>query len=180
MLLTREAISARKTDPARREKILSAAFECFIRHGYAKVGVNDIAVAAGISRPLLYLLFDSKEDIFLSMFVDIFDDQIRRARAAAALRHERKDKIESVFQVVYLETWSKLKTAPEDLIDAAERLFPKVGNKYWTEVRSILATAVGSAELAEVLILSVKGLSHDRPSTGVLRKRIKLLIARFI
>jgi AcrR family transcriptional regulator len=173
------AATAGKDAPRRRE-ILDAAFACFIRHGYAKVGVNDVAKAAGISRPLVYLLFKSKEDIFINMFSSMFDDQLERAGAAAAASLGSRERIANVLQIVYLDMWSKLKTAPEDLLDAAERLFPKLGSKYRTGVAAILGNILGNAESGELLILAVKGLSYDRPSTGVLRKRVALLVDHFI
>jgi Bacterial regulatory proteins, tetR family len=167
-------------DEARRREILDAAFACFIRYGYAKVGVNDVAKAAGISRPLVYLLFKSKEDIFINMFSTLFDDQLERAGAAAAAALGNRERIANVLQIVYLDTWSKLKAAPEDLLDAAERLFPKLGSKYRTGVATILGNILGKQESGELLILAIKGLSYDRPSIGVLRKRVALLVDQFI
>jgi TetR/AcrR family acrAB operon transcriptional repressor len=48
----------------RRQRILDAAAELIIRHGYDKTTVGDIAEEAGIGRGLVYLLFKNKDDIF--------------------------------------------------------------------------------------------------------------------
>lgn len=44
--------------------ILDAALPVFVRYGFRKTTMADIARAAGISRASLYLSFSSKEDVF--------------------------------------------------------------------------------------------------------------------
>jgi AcrR family transcriptional regulator len=41
----------------KRTRILAAARSVFLRYGFKRVNMNDIADAAGVSRPALYLLF---------------------------------------------------------------------------------------------------------------------------
>jgi AcrR family transcriptional regulator len=48
----------------RRSAILSSALTTFARFGYRKTSMDEIARAAHISRPGLYFLFASKEDLF--------------------------------------------------------------------------------------------------------------------
>ena len=55
---------------ARPGEILDAAFEAFIENSFAKTYMSDIAKRAGISRPTLYLYFDSKETIFAALIED--------------------------------------------------------------------------------------------------------------
>ena len=55
-------------DIAKRNKVLAAALDVFLRYGYKRVTMNDIAEAASISRPALYLVFESKEEIFKSVY----------------------------------------------------------------------------------------------------------------
>ncbi len=47
----------------RRHRILDAAADLIIRHGYDKTTVGDIAEKAGIGRGLVYLLFKNKDEI---------------------------------------------------------------------------------------------------------------------
>ena len=46
------------------ERILDAALPVFVRHGFRKTSMADIARAAGMSRAALYLSFGSKEELF--------------------------------------------------------------------------------------------------------------------
>ena len=55
-------------DIAKRDKVLAAARGIFLRYGFKRVTMNDIAEAASISRPALYLVFESKEEIFKSVY----------------------------------------------------------------------------------------------------------------
>jgi AcrR family transcriptional regulator len=45
-------------------QVLQAAETVFLRYGFARTTMGDIAKAGGVSRPALYLLFEDKEAIF--------------------------------------------------------------------------------------------------------------------
>jgi AcrR family transcriptional regulator len=51
------------TDETRR-RILEAATEAFARHGFKKTSIDDVAKAAGVGKGTVYLVCDSKEDLF--------------------------------------------------------------------------------------------------------------------
>src|SRR5215467_7630578 len=48
----------------RLAKVLDAAYGCFVRHGVRKTTMEDIAHAAGISRPAVYQYVRSKDDAY--------------------------------------------------------------------------------------------------------------------
>ncbi len=48
----------------KRQAIFKAASDVFALYGFRRTSMQDIADAAGISRPALYLMFDNKEDLF--------------------------------------------------------------------------------------------------------------------
>ena len=52
-----------------RDRILNAAKRQLGRFGYSKTAVDDICKDAKISKKTVYKIFDSKEDIFLTLFV---------------------------------------------------------------------------------------------------------------
>src|SRR2546427_1822516 len=47
-----------------REAILVAATAIFLRYGFKKTSMDDVARAAGVSRQGLYLYFDTKDFLF--------------------------------------------------------------------------------------------------------------------
>jgi AcrR family transcriptional regulator len=50
--------------PDRRAALLDAAFATFVRFGFRKTSMDDVAREAGISRQALYAYFADKEDLF--------------------------------------------------------------------------------------------------------------------
>ena len=48
----------------RKDQIVHAAAEVFLRYGYARTTMADLAMSARISRPTLYELFPGKEELF--------------------------------------------------------------------------------------------------------------------
>jgi TetR/AcrR family transcriptional regulator, repressor for uid operon len=53
--------------PARRERILDAAERCFVRSGFHRTTMQDVAVEAGMSAGNLYRYFPSKESIVVGL-----------------------------------------------------------------------------------------------------------------
>ncbi|ADD42687.1 transcriptional regulator, TetR family [Stackebrandtia nassauensis DSM 44728] len=50
----------------REQQMLDASVEVFARRGYHPAGVEEIAEIAGISKPMVYLYFGSKEELFVA------------------------------------------------------------------------------------------------------------------
>jgi AcrR family transcriptional regulator len=51
----------------RRAQLLDAARDVFVAHGFHAAGMDDIAVRAGVSKPVLYQHFPSKLDLYLAL-----------------------------------------------------------------------------------------------------------------
>src|SRR6476469_1564488 len=56
---------------ARREQILDVAVQVFARNGYHGASMNDVADAAGVTKPVLYQHFDSKQDLYLALLDEV-------------------------------------------------------------------------------------------------------------
>jgi AcrR family transcriptional regulator len=73
---------ARKMDgkeSARQAHVLETALTVFLRHGFRKTSMEDIAQAAGISRQGIYLHFKEKDAIFGASIQKSLDDGVRAA-----------------------------------------------------------------------------------------------------
>lgn len=53
---------------SKRERILRAAIDVFAQSGYFNAKVSEIARAAGVADGTIYLYFDGKEDLLISIF----------------------------------------------------------------------------------------------------------------
>lgn len=58
------AARARLPRPVREQQMLDAATELFGNNGYHSVSMDQIADAVGVSKPMLYAYFDSKEGLY--------------------------------------------------------------------------------------------------------------------
>lgn len=67
---------------AKRDAILRAAIEVFARRGYFGAQVADIARAAGVAAGTVYLYFESKDDILVSIFDRTMNEAREEGRAA--------------------------------------------------------------------------------------------------
>jgi TetR/AcrR family transcriptional regulator len=54
-------------DPTSRQRLLHAAVEIFDRKGYASASVREIVERAGVTKPVLYYYFGSKEGLLLAI-----------------------------------------------------------------------------------------------------------------
>jgi AcrR family transcriptional regulator len=80
---------------ARRQQIIDVAIVEFGRAGYYGTSMNDIAEAAGVTKPVLYQHFDSKADLFHALIDEVglrMLDQIAKATADAADGRERTER----------------------------------------------------------------------------------------
>jgi TetR/AcrR family transcriptional regulator of autoinduction and epiphytic fitness len=71
-------------DQGRRRQVLDAALLVFGRYGFRKTSMDEVARAAGISRPGLYLHFSSKELLFRAAMRKVLDDALAESSARLA------------------------------------------------------------------------------------------------
>jgi AcrR family transcriptional regulator len=75
-------VNAEATDRSRKAAILVAAQTVFLRYGYRKTSMDDVARAADVSRQGLYVHFASKEDLFREMIHQGLSLHLHEARLA--------------------------------------------------------------------------------------------------
>jgi TetR/AcrR family fatty acid metabolism transcriptional regulator len=77
---TRRAATREAGD--KREAILRAAIRTFARHGFFNAQVADIARAAGVAAGTVYLYFQNKDDLLVSIFDRTMSEAIEDGRRA--------------------------------------------------------------------------------------------------
>ena len=71
----------------RRTQLIETAVAVFATNGYHATSMNDVAEAAGVTKPVLYQHFSSKRELFVELLADIgaeLRDTIAKATADAA------------------------------------------------------------------------------------------------
>ncbi len=81
----------RLTADARRRQLFEVALSLFAEHGYPSTTMDDIAEAAGVTKPLVYQHFESKRALYLEL-MDVFSSELvtRIVKATAAAQGPRQ------------------------------------------------------------------------------------------
>lgn len=78
---------------SKRERILRAAIDVFARNGYFNAKVSEIAKAAGVADGTIYLYFDGKEDLLVTIFREHTRSYLQSLERALAHVRRAEDRI---------------------------------------------------------------------------------------
>ena len=94
--------SSKAPGSPQREAILKAATATFLRYGFKKTSMDDVAQAAGVSRQGLYLYFDTKDLLFRETLQHLVSHMIFTARSVAEDGNlSLRDRLLGVFEAVH-------------------------------------------------------------------------------
>jgi TetR/AcrR family transcriptional regulator of autoinduction and epiphytic fitness len=98
---------------AKRQALVTVAGEVFARHGYRRVNMKDIAAAAGVSRPGLYLYFKTKEEIFSAAIRALAERSIAKILEGLPQRATTQEKLRFAFEIWTMEIFELTLKSPE-------------------------------------------------------------------
>ncbi len=84
-----------------RATILSCALDLFASRGYDAVGVQEIAEAAGVTKPTLYHYFGSKHGLLVALLDEQFGPLLAAVAEAADYHHDIRGTIERVARTYF-------------------------------------------------------------------------------
>ena len=91
----------RLTADARRRQLFEVALSLFADHGYAATTMDEIAEAAGVTKPLVYQHFESKRALYLEL-MDVFStEMVNRIVEATANAAGPRQQVESGFAAYF-------------------------------------------------------------------------------
>lgn len=76
----------------RRQQLLEVALQVFGERGFHPTSMNDVAEAAGVTKPVLYQHFRSKRDLYREVLTDVGTqllEEITKATTAAGTPHQQ-------------------------------------------------------------------------------------------
>jgi AcrR family transcriptional regulator len=94
-------MSQRLPANARREQILDVALDVFAAAGFHGASMNDIAEAAGVTKPVLYQHFDSKRELYQALLEEVGNRLIDAIAKATAEATDGKSQTELGFQAYF-------------------------------------------------------------------------------
>ena len=171
-----------KARSPRADAILTAVIPVFGRFGFKKTSIDDLAIAAALSKQGLYLHFSSKEEIFSLALQHYLDEGL--ALVDRALVQERVVLSERL--VAAMNAWFGRHLAtfsPEafDVIETGNSLAPERVDHYKIAVRRSIATALmQSPEFSAAHTVSAEELSRVLFTFGLTWKESRRSRADFI
>jgi len=94
-------MSQRLTAPARREQILDVALEVFATTGFHSTSMNEVAEAAGVTKPVLYQHFDSKRALYQALLDEVGSRLLGNIAKAVAGATDGKSQTELGFRAYF-------------------------------------------------------------------------------
>ena len=85
----------------RREQLLEAASEVFVDRGFHAAGMDEIADRAGVSKPVLYQHFSSKQDLFLAVLAQHVDVLVSGVRQALRTTTDNRQRLRAAVQAFF-------------------------------------------------------------------------------
>ncbi|MEJ7649111.1 MAG: TetR/AcrR family transcriptional regulator [Nakamurella sp.] len=85
----------------RRVQLLTAARSVFSDQGYHASSMDDIAEAAGVSKPVLYQHFSSKLQLYVALLEISADEMVGRVRSALAAAEDNKERVRGTIRAYF-------------------------------------------------------------------------------
>lgn len=147
----------------RRQAILRAALAVFMRYGYRRATMDDIAREVGISRPLLYLSFAGKEELLRAVIQVGLDDMLREIRAGMAAHDSLAAQLRHVFEIWSVRPFEVVARAPaaSELVSGSYDFASDVFDKGAAQLANVVAEAIRvSVARPEALEPSADGVAR--------------------
>ncbi|HEV8024028.1 MAG TPA: TetR/AcrR family transcriptional regulator [Candidatus Nanopelagicales bacterium] len=85
----------------RREQVMGAARAVFVERGYHAAGMDEIADAAGVSKPVLYQHFPSKLELYLALLDGGITDLLSAADQALRSTTDNKERVRATMRAYF-------------------------------------------------------------------------------
>jgi AcrR family transcriptional regulator len=146
-------------------RAIEVAADVFLRYGYARTTMSDIAKAAGMSRPALYLLFPGKEQAFEAATMFLARRRLDDIRTAIERCGGLRDRLSTACVMLLVRVFELQQSTP-DARDMDDLSFPVVRDIYAMFEQffvSIIAEeapapAIPAEAVARVLLYGARGL----------------------
>jgi AcrR family transcriptional regulator len=108
----------------RRSRILEGAGKAFLRYGFERASMADIAVGAGVSRTALYHYFPGKEDVLRAVVDELHTRSLNAAAEALEKGRTLDAALTGLVEAKFGRTLGLLTESPHgvELMDAGHRI----------------------------------------------------------
>jgi AcrR family transcriptional regulator len=171
-------------------RIMEAAKTVFLRYGFRRVTMQDIAQEAGVSRPALYLTFANKEEVFKAVARQISIESMIAIRAGLGSLSSIEAKLNFTFELWTVHPFELMLSSPDakDLVYCTHGFARETIDQIDVEFEALLVeilqpltastrkSVLPAAQVAHLLAASIHGYKEAASSVAELRTMIAGLI----
>jgi len=171
-------------------KIIAAATHVFVRYGFKRVTMGEIAAAAGMSRAALYLVYPSKEDVLTAVVTQVFAAMLDEIHHGLGYCATAEEQLTFALDVWCVRGFELVQASPDakDLYESGYRFAAEVMATATADfvalvadvldplVRQQATVVLSSVQIAQVLASAVLGFKGSATTTEQLRTMIARLI----
>lgn len=181
-------------EDAKKLRALEGAMKAFFAYGYQRTSMDDIAKAAGMSRPALYLLFRNKPDIFQEGAERVFERSAMRLEEVLNGPGSFSERLFRSVDEGMIAMMARMNASPHgaELVDMKNELAGSLMQK-WHEASvglfrnaieeeaktsgiDLAARGLTAHVLAELLVDGLEGVKHRVADVETQRTALRQLI----
>ena len=172
----------------RELQVIEAAYQVFFRYGYDRTTMGDLAKAAGLSRPALYLVFPGKAEVFRAVVEWLTENLLGGIRSSLKREWSLERKLMHTFELAVAQPYEAIKANPDaaDLLSldhevlAVEASYASL-QTYLVELLQDAVKASGldanAAEVARTLMSAIRGFKLVASDGKDLRRLMAVQVA---
>ena len=185
-------------EESRRAHVIAIAFDVVTRYGFKRTTMDDLAKAAGMSRPALYLLYKNKTDIYRACLVDFIKVTQGYVSACFEVPSSPIEQTTNALIVGIILPMRKILDTPHgaELLEMKDIVAEDLAHQWIrmleTELEKGLSKAVASgkialpnetvttAQIAGFMADAAEGIKHRMTDPDAMEKRLRDLVTLMI
>lgn len=134
-------------------QLLEVALAVFGEHGYHETSMNEIAAAAGVTKPVLYQHFDSKQELYLELLHEVAGQLRAAVLDATGAAASPREQVERGFHAIF--GWIEEKPARFRILFAGDTMREPQFSQASLETEQAMARAIAD-------LITVEGMDDER------------------
>lgn len=190
----------RKSDPTR---LIHAARNLFLKYGFRRTSMDDVAKEADVAKGTLYLAFSSKEDLLRGACADLCDELMAAATEAAQGAESPIERMRIRLETKYARVHELVHLSPHaaELLHSKDVIAEEIVKKSEVAFRRLVMVDLEEAAAAQLIDLkrfsvetsqvagtlmrlaascSLADEGATAPTVGVFKKRLQLGLTIFL
>jgi AcrR family transcriptional regulator len=172
----------------RENQVIEAAYGVFFRYGFARTTMGDLAKAAGMSRPALYLVYPGKMEVFQAVAEWMSDNMLESFKTDLKAGWPLERKLMYVLEVFIARPYEEVKANPDahDLVAMDSQMpgLDRVYGKLQAYLSGLLEDSVKqsglkatASDLARTLMSAMRGFKLAATDGEDLRRLIAMQVS---